>query len=157
MKGMVTKIATLLLMVCYSLSIIGFGVHTCSGSGESYVVTFVEGFECDDIHPEHHCDRSACCQHKHSCCDVRGEQCIQTMTCCSNDYQMLALTGTLSDDNKNGTDDPGLFMYGNCTFSNLFESNAEHFDKYLKPHCIAGSSCPGRMPDIQSLWGVWRI
>ena len=156
MKGVIIKVLAVIMTVWYSMSIIGFDVHTCSGSGESYVVTFVEGFECEDIHPEHHCDRSACCSHMHSCCDAVGKQCIQTKTCCSNDYQMLALTGTLSYD-KNGTDEPGPFMYGNCTFSNLFESNAEHFDKYLKPHCVAGSSCPGRMPDIQSLWGVWRI
>ena len=47
MKGLLTKITAMLLVVWYSMSIIGFDIHTCSGSGESFVVT-VDGFIVSD-------------------------------------------------------------------------------------------------------------
>ncbi len=153
MKGLLTKITALLLVVWYSMSIIGFDIHTCSGSGESFVVTFVEGFECEDIHPEHHCHKGACCSHQHSCCDDKTHVEIDAKSCCSSDYQVLALTGTVSDE-KNGIEDLISFDY---ICSNIFESNADIHNLQLISHCRAAVSCPGRMPDIQSLFSVWRI
>ena len=153
MKGLLTKITALLLVVWYSMSIIGFGVHTCSGSGESFVVTFVEGLECEDIHPEHHCTKGSCCSHQHSCCDTPSHINLETKSCCSNDYQVLALTGTLSDE-KNGIEDLISFDY---ICSNIFEFIADIHNLQFVSHSPADVSCLGRMPDIQSLLSVWRI
>ena len=51
MKGLITKIFAALLVGWYMMSIIGFGVHTCSGSGKSFVVAFYEEMTCEEIHP----------------------------------------------------------------------------------------------------------
>ncbi len=106
MKKMIMKILAVMLTVWYSMSIIGFDVHTCNGSGRSFVVTFIEGLTCEDIHPEHRCEKTSCCSGDHeTCCASRHESCgldndsglqIKTKSCCSNDYQVLALTGTVN-------------------------------------------------------------
>ena len=153
MKGILTKVTAMLLIVWYSMSIIGFGIHTCSGSGESFVVTFVEGLECEDIHPEHHCTKGSCCSHSHSCCDTGTHTGIGPKSCCTSDYQVLALTGTVSDE-KNSFED---LFYSDYICSNIFESSADIHDLQFVPHYPADVSCLGRMPDIQSLLGVWRI
>ena len=43
MKNLLTSLTAVLLVIWYSLSVIGFDVHTCSGSGESYVTTVIGG------------------------------------------------------------------------------------------------------------------
>lgn len=153
MKGLPVKITALLLMMWYSMSIIGFGVHTCSGSGESFVVTFVEGLECEDIHPEHHCHKGACCSHSHSCCEDTAHEKVAPESCCSSDYQVLALTGTVPDE-KNGIEDMISFDY---ICSDIFEFNVDMHSTQLIPHYLADISWKGRLHDIQSLLGVWRI
>ena len=65
MKEIVTKIFAALLVVWYLVGIIGFDVHTCSGSGRSFVVAFFEEMTCEEIHPEHSCDPAACCADEH--------------------------------------------------------------------------------------------
>ena len=90
MKKLMMKISALLLIVWYCMSIIGFGVHTCKGSGQTFVVSFAESSSCADIHPEHHCCSSDnhCCESDHSTLDVQK--------CCSNEYQMIRLSGCRS-------------------------------------------------------------
>lgn len=154
MKGIATKVTALLLIVWYSMSIIGFDIHTCNGSGESFVVTFVEGLECEDIHPEHHCTKGSCCSHSHNGCEDTNQECIKTRSCCSSDYQVLALTGTVLDE-KNGADDLNLSLGCHCICSDTFWQ-ADLCPLLLK-HCVTEGFSPGRMPDIQSLLGVWRI
>lgn len=156
MRGLCAKILALLLVVWYSMSIIGFGVHTCSGSGESFVVTFVEGFDCEDIHPEHHCTKGLCCSHHHSRCDSEDYARVRSESCCTSDYQVLALTGAVSDE-KNGLDHTGAFIYCNCISSKIFGYDAELQHAQLIFERLASASFLGRMPDMQSLFGVWRI
>ena len=90
MKNIGTRIFAAILVIWYSLSIIGFGVHTCKGSGQTFVVSFAESSSCADIHPEHHCCSSDnhCCESDHSTLDVQK--------CCSNEYQMIRLSGCRS-------------------------------------------------------------
>ena len=156
MKGFLTKITALLLIVWYSMSIIGFDIHTCSGSGESFVVTFVEGLDCEDIHPEHHCDKGSCCSHRHSCCETSAGENIQSKSCCSSDYKVLTLTGAVSDE-RNVIENLSSILYCNCICSNIFEYEVHPRHSHLIFHCPASVSCLGRMPDIQSLLSVWRI
>ena len=155
MKGVFTKVVALLLIVWYSMSIIGFGVHTCSGSGESFVVTFVEGFSCEDVHPEHHCTKGSCCPHSHgSQHDVDGV-CVKSKPCCSSDYQVLSLTGVMSDE-KNNADNPGIMAY-NCPCLSVFDLHADSYNVSLMSCSRQPGASPGRMPDVQSLLSVWRI
>lgn len=154
MKGIITKITAVLLVVWYLMSIIGFGVHTCSGSGKSFVVSFVEGLSCEDIHPEHHCSKESCCHHSHSCCNEDSSLCLKSKSCCSNDYQVLALTGTVSDE-KNGAYESFSFAYCHCIRSEIF--GQEMFSRKPVSAYPVSDSSPGHMPDMQSVLSVWRI
>ena len=60
-RTVLIKLTSVLLTVWYLMSIIGFDVHTCSGSGCSFVTTFIEGMTCAEVHPEHVCDAGSCC------------------------------------------------------------------------------------------------
>ena len=164
MKGLATKIVAVLLLVWYSMSIIGFDVHTCSGSGRSFVVTFIEGLSCEDIHPEHKCDRDACCADSQGCCKSHNcchhhsnaDMSFRAKSCCSNDYQVLSLTGT-SLDSKD--DERDLCGCGHC-LSVLCES-LELPDNLLASGRIFSYRMPdpgvGITSDGQSFFGVWRI
>ena len=156
MKGVMTKVAALLLIVWYSMSIIGFGVHTCNGSGKSFVVSFVEGFSCEDIHPEHHCSKSSCCGHSHGCCDADDMVSLKSKSCCSSEYQMLTLTGTISDEKTSG-DDPISFVYCHSIIANIFEINADLYSPQFLSRCLTHDSWPESIADRQSVLSVWRI
>lgn len=97
------RVAASLMTLWYCISIIGFDVHTCSASGRSFIATFVEGLSCQDIHPEHDCDEGHCCGHSH--CGCSGADCedsagtlVRPVSCCTDDYQVLTLTGAGQDD-----------------------------------------------------------
>lgn len=154
MERTVAKVTALLLVVWYSMSIIGFAIHTCSGTGESFVVTFVDGLGCVDIHPEHHCAEGTCCSHSHECNEAKEHDCIGAKACCSNDYQVLALTGTVSDEKGIG-DALSSFIYSNCININIFEPALAAFGHMSR--CVKSDPCPGSLYDMQSAFGVWRI
>lgn len=156
MKMLFTKVTALLLLVWYSLSIIGFDVHTCNGNGESFIVTFVEGFECVDIHPEHHCHKGSCCSGHHDHSVANSHASLEAKSCCSSDYQVLALTGVVSDE-KNSFEDLTSFVYSNYISSNILEFSADVHDPRILSFYLADSSGTGRMPDAQSVLSVWRI
>jgi hypothetical protein len=109
--------------------------------------------ECEDIHPEHHCTKGSCCSHQHGCCDTKVHVSVSAKSCCSSDYQVLALTGTVSDE-KNGLE--GLIS-SDYICSNLIEPDADILVPQSVSHYPPCVSCLGRMPDIQSLLSVWRI
>ena len=156
MKGVMTKVTALMLIVWYLMSIIGFGVHTCNGSGKSFVVSFVEGFSCEDIHPEHHCSKSSCCGHSHGCCDADDMLSLKSKSCCSSEYQMLALTGTISDEKTSG-DDLISFVYCHSIIANIFEINADVYSQQFLSRCLTHDSWPESIADRQSVLSVWRI
>lgn len=103
MKKLATKLSAFLLMIWYCISIIGFDVHTCSDSGRSFVATFLNGMTCEAIHPGHTHDSSCCHEaHEHICCGQRhhgSDTCfsVDAKSCCSDDYQVLFLTGERPD------------------------------------------------------------
>ncbi len=150
MKNVIVKIFAVLLSVWYSMSVIGFDVHTCSGSGRSCIVTFIEGLTCEDIHPEHSCDKASCCADRLDCCSSHEEgqghqhcggmtgfadheddhsDCpfcdgisLKSKSCCSNDYQVLVLTGTTIVNDHN------------------------HFDECACGHCLCIDLQSGEIP-----------
>lgn len=94
MKNLSTRVFAALLMVWYCLSIVGFGVHTCSESNRCFLTNFISGVSCDDIH-EHKCH---CCDgHSHdSQIDIISSQGVRIVQgdCCSDDYQQIEITGS---------------------------------------------------------------
>lgn len=179
MKGIMMKICAVLLAVWYCMSIIGFDVHTCNGSGRTFVATFAEGLTCEDIHPEHHCTpgqcrtshdagccHEDCCSHSEntcghetsddSCCSHEGESELDSPSCCSDSYQSILLTGFRVDDDHRHYDECHC---GNCPCV-IQEALASLTDR-----CYAVSHTSLHVPDIgnivpcdpQVAFSVWRI
>lgn len=173
MKKVCTKIFAALLVVWYLVGIIGFDMHTCNGSGRSFVVAFFEGMTCEDIHPEHACSPSSCCanEHSHGCCGhAHGEAAagnhddcqhcegisITAASCCSNDYMALDVAGTLAQDDHRHYDECAC---GNCPCAVLHSAGTDLFAGNLSVKSYIwqlGSGVPVAC-DMQAVFGVWRI
>ncbi len=167
MKNVVIKILAVALTVWYMMSIIGFDVHTCSDSGRSFITTFIEGLACEDIHPEHSCDETAyCTEEHHECCPGHAEDhsdcpfcdgvSLVAKSCCSNDYQVLALTGTSLSESQGQHDDCAC---GHCPYVGFpvretLSSSCENKKIEYIPYPDSGvvSAC-----DRQAALRVWRI
>lgn len=179
MKGIMMKICAVLLVVWYCMSIIGFDVHTCKGTGRTFVATFAEGLTCADIHPEHHCApgqcgaahaseccHSDCCSHSEkSCCHSasedscsghEGESELTSASCCSDSYQSIILTGFRADDDHRHYDEchcgncPCLIQDYLCSLADRGFA-ASHMSFYLPD---IGNVVPC---DPQVAFSVWRI
>lgn len=157
MKNMLTSIAAMLLVIWYSLSVIGFDVHTCSTSGETYIATLASGFSCDDLHPESHQTPT---HHGHTgckCCHSHKEDAssLTTKPCCSNDFQVILLTGVRGMQDSDGSDECKVTMrtvapVGACdSCSNVHRSGLRAF---YKPS--SGNIVPR---DVQAVYNIWRI
>lgn len=134
MKGIMMKMCAVLLAVWYCMSIIGFDVHTCNGTGRIFVATFAEGLTCADIHPDHRCAHGQCsaaraaecchedcCSHSEKacchgasedgCCGHEGKLELNSPSCCSDSYQTILLTGFRAEDDHRHYDECHC---GNC-------------------------------------------
>lgn len=161
MKGLITKVFAVLLLGCYLTGVIGFDVHTCNGTDRSFVVTFIEGMTCEDIHPEHSCGHHSCCpDHSHSsCCHHEQEHDdAESDPCCSNEYQALDLTGTLSQDDLRICAAESLFHVicpDMCSHYGMYQV-LPSAEKNIR--CIHGPDSGFTLPgDVQSYLGIWRI
>ena len=145
MKNLVTRIFAAILVIWYSLSVIGFGVHTCSENKQVFLTSFISGIECEDIHPSEMCNAHCCsaAKHKNFCGhhtseDDSAEQSDAAVkfcskTCCTNDYQQIELTGSghMSVSEKFvepmtliALCDDSSFVYLNSSFSKMIQALA---------------------------------
>ena len=149
MNNLLTSLTAVLLVIWYSLSVIGFDVHTCSGSGESYVTTVIGGTTCDDIHPEHDCcGHGACCTH-HT--EEDGLKSADNQ-CCTNEIEVLdceVVTSADEDDHVQLAQNMACVFVESNYDSQLFAESSEFS---YRPD-------PGRVwqPDCQALLNIWRI
>ena len=143
---MLMKISAILLVVWYCLSIIGFDVHTCSETGDSFVHVSFTSHSCHDIHDDH-CD-SDCDTH----CEEPQEH-HHDDDCCEDEYQVISLTGLRSDDE--GKD----FIHGNlCPAISYTEFEACTFYADNTDHkCFEEPDSGLIVADVQPLLSVWRI
>ena len=181
MKNVLTSLTAIMLVVWYSLSVIGFDVHTCSDSGQTYIATVASGFSCADIHPEthpvaghsadtdHHPDTDRhschagseprvhtgckCCQKHENVSEAVTEQ-LDTKPCCSDDFQVIVLTGVRSSQDQDDCSDrvPVRIICGqSCSTytSNAFVSSLRTF---YKPS--SGDIVPR---DVMVSYNIWRI
>ncbi len=159
MKNVILKIFAVLLTVWYSMSIIGFDVHTCSGSGRSFVVTFVKGLTCEDIHPDHLCDKDSCCPEIHQkdcCCHGHGTVTLKAKSCCSNDYQVLTITGTAVQNDHEHYDECGCCLSWDVDFP-LYGMPSLYHENDLIAYVQSPDSGVASACERQAVLRVWRI
>lgn len=157
MKNMAVKISAFIVALWYCVSIIGFDVHHCAGSGRSFVATFLTGLTCADIHPEHHCSHSHCCADEghHDCCGAEAEESFGPSSCCTNDFQVLLLTGTSgSDDDRH---ENAMTLQYMCALTSLPADVHVSAGSYLGGYPKIPDSGLIVPEDIQSVLGIWRI
>lgn len=155
MRSIVMKYLAALLVVWYSLSIIGFDVHSCTKTGETFVASIAAGVSCEDIHPEHSCSsHGSCCGHDKGCCGHDGRNKVTSDDCCQDDFHVLAFTGAVS---------PNDYRYDDCA-SDFVAYATECLAQILVPACsnedFIKFKDPGSgitVPDKQALLSIWRI
>lgn len=168
MKNLSIRVFAALLMVWYCLSIIGFGVHTCSESNRSFLTNFISGVNCEDIHPSDLCESHCCAkaqkksESKCCCCGGHsheteteiplGDVNITQSSCCSNDYQQIEVTGAGMSSSLEQIDLTCLHLAVSSVVSsaNLLSNSKNTNARYL-PDKVSykGKVC--------QLYGVWRI
>jgi hypothetical protein len=164
---MFVKYMSALLVVWYSLSVIGFDVHSCKSTGEVFVASLAGGIACEDVHPDHSCKAhgsccgqkvSACCSHdEHPCCGHEDHQTgsqVSRPDCCSNDLQVLLLTG-MNVSHERDTD--GAYMDEYVLDVDLF---AEMTIPAVQRPLITFLKHPDPgvvMPDRQACFSIWRV
>lgn len=164
------RVVAALLTLWYCMSVIGFGIHTCSESGRSFIVTFIEGSACQDIHPEHICDADLCCsaadhaapacscghdhndQHEMPCDDEDGIV-FKAPSCCSNDYQVLTLTGGGHGEGNQRVSDVQIIAIHHVASEADIHSLA--LNSGLRAHSLPISQLYAR--DVRLSCNVWRI
>lgn len=160
---MFVKYMSALLVVWYSLSIIGFDVHSCRSTGEVFVASLAGGISCEDVHPDHSCsshgsccghDRSACCEHKAEPCCGHEESQVAKDDCCSNELQVLELTGVYaSSDRATDNDYSDAYVLNvDLVAETRIPSVQKSLITFLK-HPETGVI----MPDRQAFFSIWRV
>ena len=172
MKNIGTRVFAAILVIWYSLSIIGFGVHTCSENNRSFLTSFISGVSCEDVHPEELCG-NACCEkvsHKHSCkccCghivevveetapeSVPSDGCVLAQKkCCSDDYQQIEITGSGQSESSEKSLAP--LCVGYCDTSSLFSNNLLSCSKDM--HARVMHDRRVFLGELRPLLSIWRI
>ena len=164
MKGLITKVFAALLVGWYLMGVIGFGVHTCSGSGKSFVVAFYEEMTCEEVHPEHGHVHDCCAHHHdtheesvdHSDCHFCDGVCISPKSCCSNDYQALELAGILSQDDSRSADEYSSWHYP-CIDIMTCDAGCQTSLKRIIKYIHEPESGQELLRDRQAVLSTWRI
>lgn len=164
MKGLITKVFAALLVGWYLMGIIGFGVHTCSGSGKSFVVAFYEEMTCEEVHPEHGHAHDCCAHHHdtqsepadHGDCHFCDGLCISAKSCCSNDYLALDLAGTIVQDDSRSSDGQSLLQTP-CICEMTCDANCQTSLKRNIKYIHESESGHELLRDRQAVLSTWRI
>ncbi|MBQ8838650.1 MAG: hypothetical protein IJ005_04950 [Bacteroidales bacterium] len=154
------KLFSVLLTLWYIISIIGFDLHICGCSGEKYVSSFLTGISCEDIHPEHmqlhDCtDVDDCCSHHHKGHGHHEREQVADSPCCTDDYQVLLLTGERVDVSNKFSDSCHC---GHCAFLPcMVHIPVQHSLSDIRSRKIVSDCGFFRPYDLLSSYGVRRI
>ena len=156
MKKVFTSIAAVLFGLWYLLSVIGFDVHTCTSSGRTFIATVASGFSCEDIHPSQHvhdsCHSGCACRHQEPE-KSESDSALGMKSCCSDDFQMILLTGTPVSENDNLIE---VFAGQFVILADSMEADRPfglpETSVFHKPR-----SWIGLPPDMQASYCIWRI
>ena len=155
MKKVLVKISALVLVIWYSFSVIGFDVHTCSGSGQTFIATVISGTDCEDIHPDHSKSPCRCCHHNED--ETHSEEDgISTRPCCSDDWQMIVLTGVRASEGHGHLDEGhcGLCPCILGLHAEIIHSNIDVYGLRALYKPDSGDIVP---LDMQRIYNIWRI
>ena len=155
MKNVLISSLAPMLVIWYSLSVIGFDIHTCSGSGETYVATVITGTACEDIHPEHVHPGCSCCHHGHD--ENHKKEDLRTKSCCTDQWQVIVLTGVPTDDNESFCTEcsHASELFSDALSGSLHASGADGALRTGHRYKSRPQSIPKR--NLQSEYNIWRI
>ena len=150
MKNMLLKYMSALLAVWYCLSIIGFDVHSCASTGNTFVSSILAGTSCEDIHPEHDCTCHGSCCHSHE--EPSSDGIEKNHDCCTNEIEVLESEGVAHSNDE---------VYGTLCCSFEFSYIKSDLSVFLR-ECTYEVFChPDSWdvvrPDQQAVLSVWRI
>lgn len=152
MKNVLRNITAILLLIWYSMSVVGFDVHTCSKSGRVFIATVITGTDCEDIHSLYGSPACSCCSdcHHHGCQDEK----MSAKPCCTDQWQMISLTGVRTDNDSRDFLAGGLCPLVCIMAGDDFASNDPSID-------LRGLTWPqpGQMHcrDVHKVCNIWRI
>jgi hypothetical protein len=151
MRKMFVKYMSALLVVWYSLSIIGFDVHSCKSTGEVFVASLAGGISCEDVHPEHSCKaHGSCCGHE----DQQTGSEVGKSDCCSNDLQVLELTGVYASSERITDNDlADEYVLNVDLFAEMTVPAVQRPLLTFLKHPDTGVV----MPDRQAFFSIWRV
>ena len=148
--------SAIFVLIWYCLGIVGFNVHTCTSSNNSFIVTFLEDMTCDAIHPSENCGvaKSCCCCSSHSSeLSEYSDYSIAAPECCTNDYQVLTAAADKVDENQR----LNLHSAAYCT-SVLYSYDSLKHESSLDISRLNGPPDSSQEKyGIRLLFGVWRI
>ena len=150
MKKTLIAVSAMLLVVWYSLSVIGFDVHTCRDSGQTYIATVASGFSCEDIHPETHAHTGCKCCHSHESETAQ----LDTKPCCSDDFQVIVLTGVRGSQEQEDSDSRTHVPFVGVPYLPLYTSDVFNSDLRVFYNPRSGDIVPR---DVMALYNIWRI
>lgn len=145
-----------LLLIWYTLSIIGFDVHSCTRTGETFVASIAAGVSCEDIHPEHSCaGHGGCCGHDHTkgCCGHDRNE-VASDDCCQDDFHVLTFTGTVSSEGQR------FDSYAQNSAVPVLENVVENLLQDVSDIDLIRFKEPDSgiiVPDSQAFLSIWRI
>lgn len=142
MKTVFMKISAVVLVVWYFMSIIGFNVHTCIAD-----------------HDDHGCSGMCCCtdvHEHHGCCGhVAADLVFKAAPCCTDDFQVLDITGSGQNDGRYGS--ASEFSFVPCLFVCTSYSSSQAYQNFYRSIIYEPESGHLSCEDIQSVFSVWRI
>ena len=161
MKKVFLKYVAAFLTVWYCMSIIGFDVHSCTTTGNTFVNSVLTGLTCEDIHPEHDCaGHDSCCgshkSHSCSCCHSHevpaSENYDKDSSCCTDSIEVLDCEGVTYSNNE------VIDLISACPsahfttvdYDSLLLAEAQYILFGPKSGHIQDS-------DVQSVLNIWRI
>ena len=146
MKKIFMKYFAAVLALWYLLGVMGFTVHSCQTTGETFVISLLSGVSCEDVHPGDDCCEDGGCSCGHT---QKGE----STDCCSNEIEILDLPTVQSSSENNGLQDVDLQPVSMpCT-------EVSSISSYITDAFSNNCSTPDFEPIVyegQAYLGVWR-
>ena len=143
MKSVFMKISAVVLVLWYCMSVIGFNVHTCNSEHHGHECS---GMCCSVVEHDHH-----------GCCSSEADDLvIKTVPCCSDDFQVLYITGAcqVNEERNFMLLQMGVSPYLHSVVSDVHARLSLNYFNSIKYAPDSGHFID---EDVQSVFNIWRI